>query len=482
MINKNTILIVDDEATQRKLLGKFIGDLGCNYLVMSSGMEVVDFFMNKKVIKGISCHNVDVMLLDLSMPDLDGLTVLKQIAPIKGDLQVIVLTANKDVTLAVTAFNYGAIDYIVKGERDIFARVTASINNAIEKKNLKYQVSHLMRKGKNQVAFFDILGKSDPINDAIKLAKKVVSSMIPVLLEGPSGSGKELFARAIHGSSPRSGKPFIAIECDLLRGGSAEEELFGSERPMIDGMVKNIGKLREANNGTIYFKKIDSLKLDLQIKLLRFMQEGEFTPVMGKFPVRVNVRMIFATTRDLQKLMALKKFREDLYYRLAAFPITIPSLRDRGHEDIKFLAETFCHDFSVNENKKIKAISSEAFHLLYGYDWEDNIRQLKNCIFRAVVLCEGEVLNPEHFPQLLNQESNSLTKAKSVIKKNSDINSELVDIFDDEGKCKTIDVIEEEIIQRLVDLYNGNLSEVAKHLDVGRSTIYRKLKILSEEL
>jgi DNA-binding NtrC family response regulator len=478
---KHTILIVDDEPTQRKVLSKFIEDLGYGYLVMSSGMEVVDFFMNKKVIKGISCHDIDVMLLDLSMPDLDGLTVLKQIDPIKGDLQVIVLTANKDVTLAVTAINYGAIDYIVKGERDIFARVTASINNAIDKKNLKYQVSHLARKGRDQVVFSDIIGQSESISNVIKLAKKVANSTISVLIEGPSGCGKELLARSIHGSSSRSGKPFIVVECDSLKIGTAEEELFGSEKNVVDGVVKNIGKLREANNGTIYFKRIDLLKPDLQVKLLRFMQEGEFTPVMGKFPVRVDVRVISSAINNLQKSVVAKKFREDLYYRIATFPINVPGLKDRGEDDIKLLAETFCRDFSVNENKKIKAIGQDALYLLYNYDWEDNIRQLKNSIFRSVVLCDSDILKSEHFPQLLNKENNSLTKAKSVIKKNSDINSELIDIFDDEGKCKTIEVIEEEIIRRLVDIYSGNLSEVAKKLDIGRSTIYRKLKILNED-
>lgn len=477
---KHTILIVDDEPTQRKLLGRFIEDLDHNYLVMSSGMEVVDFFMNKKTIKGISCHDVDVMLLDLSMPDLDGLTVLKQIAPIKGDLQVIVLTANQDVTLAITAINYGAIDYIVKGERDIFARVTASINNAIEKKNLKYQVSHLARKGKDQVSFSDIIGQSEVISNVIKLAKKAVNSTIPILIEGPSGSGKELLARAIHGSSPRSGKPFIMIECDLLKNIDAEEELFGSEKVFADGAVKNIGKLREANNGTIFFEKVDLLKPELQVKLLRFMQEGEFTPVMGKFPIRVNVRVISSTSRDLEKMVIAKKFREDLRYRIAAFPIAVPSLKERGEDDIKLLTENFCRDFAINENKKIKSINPDAFYLLYNYDWEDNVRQLKNFLFRAVVLCDGDFLKPEHFPQLLNKENNSLTKAKAAIKKNSDINSELIDIFDDEGRCKTIDIIEEEIIRRLVDIYNGNLSEVAKQLDIGRSTIYRKLKILND--
>jgi DNA-binding NtrC family response regulator len=480
-MSKHTILIVDDEPTQRKILGKFIKDLGFNYLVMSSGMEVVDFFMNKKAVDGVSYHDIDVMLLDLSMPDLDGLAVLKQINPIRGDLQVIVLTANKDVTLAVTAINYGAIDYIVKGERDIFARVTASINNAIDKRNLKYQVSHLVRKGKDQVVFSDIIGQSEATLNVIKLAKKVTNSAISVLIEGQNGSGKELLARAIHGSSSRSGKPFIVVECDLLKSSNAEEELFGSDRISSDNMIKSIGKLREAHCGTIYFKRIDMLKPELQVKLLRFMQEGEFTPYMGKVPVRVDARIISSSTTPLQKIVAAKKFREDLFYRIAAFPINVPSLKERGDEDIKLLSETFCRDFGINENKKIKAINQDVLYLLYNYDWEDNVRQLKNLIFRAVVLCDSDVLKTEHFPQLLNKENNNLTKAKSAIKKSSDINSELIDIFDDEGVCKKMETIEEEIIKRLVDIYNGNLSEVAKKLDIGRSTIYRKLKILNEE-
>lgn len=478
-MTKRMILIVDDEPTQRKVIGKFIDSLGHNHQEMSSGMEVVDFFMNKKTLKGVSCNEIDVMLLDLSMPDLDGLTVLKQIAPIKGDLQVIVLTANPDVNLAITAINYGAIDYIVKGEKDILARITASINNAIEKKNLKYQVSHLARKGKDQVAFSDIIGQSELLMNCIRLAKKVTNSNIPILVEGSNGAGKEILARAIHGSSSRSGKPFIVVECDLLKTNTVEEELFGIDGQNSSG-VRNIGKVGEANMGTIFFEKIDTLRTEIQVKILRFMQEGEYVPVGAKLPIRSNARVIASTTRDLTKLVSLKKFREDLYYRIATFPIKVPDLKDRGEEDIRMLAENFCRDFSINENKKIKAISQDALYLLYNYDWEDNVRQLKNSVFRGVVLCDGDVLKPEHFPQLLNKENNSMTKAKSAIKKNSDVNSELIDIFDDEGQCKTIDLIEEEIIRRLVDIFNGNLSEVAKQLDIGRSTIYRKLKIINE--
>jgi DNA-binding NtrC family response regulator len=474
---KRNILIVDDEQTQCKVLGKFIDNMGHNHIAMNSGMEVVDFFMNKKVIEGMSCYDIDVMLLDVSMPDIDGLTVLKQINPIKGDIQVIVLTANKDVSRAVTAINLGAIDYIVKGDKDIFTRVAASVNNAIEKKNLKYQVSHLVRKGKDQVAFSDIIGQSELLIQSIKLAKKAINSSIPILIEGSKGSGKELLARAIHGSSLRSGKPFVMVECDLLKSLNAEEELFGSEKPLAEGAVKNIGKIREANNGTIFFKKIDTLRPDLQVKLLRFLQEGEFEPVGSKNPVRVNIQLISSTSRDLTKMSEAKKFREDLRYRISSFPIRMPSLQERGYEDIQMLSENFCRNFSINENKKIKGISQEALYLLCNYEWEDNIRQLKNSIFRAVVLCDEELLKSEHFPQLLNKETNSLTKSKAVIKENSSINSELIDIFDDEGNCKTLDFIEEEVVRRLVDIYNGNLSEVSKRLDVGRSTVYRKLKI-----
>jgi DNA-binding NtrC family response regulator len=478
---KRNILIVDDEQTQCKILGKFIDNMGHNFLVMNSGMEVVDFFMNKKVIDGLSCYDIDVMLLDVSMPDIDGLTVLKQIGSVKGDIQVIVLTANQDVSRAVTAINLGAIDYIVKGDKDIFTRVAASVNNAIEKKNLKYQVSHLVRKGKDQVAFSDIIGQSEILIQAIKLAKKAINSSIPILIEGAGGSGKELLARAIHGSSVRSGKPFVMVECDLLRSLNAEEELFGSDKPSSEGTPKNIGKIREANNGTIFFKKIDTLRQDLQIKLLRFLQEGEFEPVGSKNPVRVNIQLISSTNRDLERMSEAKKFREDLRYRISSFPIHMPSLQERGQEDIQMLAENFCRNFSVNENKKIKGISQEALYLLCNYEWEDNIRQLKNSIFRAVVLCDEDFLKSEHFPQLLNKETNTLTKSKAVIKENSSINSELIDIFDDDGNCKTLDSIEEEVVRRLVDIYNGNLSEVAKRLDVGRSTVYRKLKISDQQ-
>lgn len=481
MIKRN-ILVVDDEPTQCKVLKKFIGNMGYNCLMMNSGMEVVDFFMNKTTVEGLNASDIDVLLLDLSMPDIDGLTVLHKIDRIRGNTQVIVLTATSDVTLAVSAINLGATDYIIKGKGDILARLTASLNNAIDKKNLKYQLSNLARKNQNQVAFSDIIGQSESMASVIDLAKKSTNVSIPILIEGLEGCGKELLARAIHGSGTRSGKPFVVVECDMLKPNNAEAEIFGAEERMMNGKVK-IGKLREADGGgTVFFKRIDALSLEMQTKLLRFLQEGEFRPADSDSIFRVNVRLIASTSKDLTKLISEKKFREDLRYAISIFPIIIPSLKERGNKDIALLSEHFCRTFSINENKKIKSIHEDALNLLCKYEWKDNVRQLKNYIFRAVVFCDGDVLLPEHFPQLLNKQLDFLSnRFDSQGRKKNITFSEFIEIFDENDNCKSLADMEEEIAQKLMDKYNGNVSEVAKRLQIARSTLYRKLRIEENE-
>ncbi len=477
-MNKRRVLIVDDEPTQCKVISKLIEKMDLNYMVIDRGMEVIDFFVNKKIINDLSCHDFDIMLLDISMPDIDGLSVLRQINQAMGDIQVIMLTANEDVSYAVTAINLGAIDYVTKNDPEISTRINTSVLNAIEKRNLKYQVSNLSRRNKNQVSFSDIIAESEAMINCIKLAKKVVNSTIPVLIEGPSGSGKKLLASAIHGSGSRSGKPFIIVECNLLRHSTAEEEIFGCEKIVGDKLVKTMGKIREASNGTIFFGKIDSLKLDLQMKILRFLQEGDFQSVGSKQFTRVNVRTIFSTRKNISSLSDYRKFREDLRFRISAFQINVPSLKERGNSEIKLLIENFYRNFSINENKKIREISDVAMEALINHEWEDNVRQLKNQIFRAILICDEETLELKHFPQIINKKESNATRSKSRIKKRININSELIDVFDDDGRCKSMEEIEEEIIKRMVEIYKGNLSEISKQLRIGRSTIYRKLKII----
>lgn len=474
-MQKHNILIVDDEPTQCKVMKRFVTNMGYNDLIMNSGMEVVDFFVNKKVINGVTSADIDVMLLDLSMPDIDGLTVLKKIADIKSDVQVIVLTATSDVTLAVNAINLGATDYIIKGKDDIFARLTASIKNAIDKKNLKYQVSNLVRKDQNQVAFSDIVGQSEKMLSVINFAKKAVSIAIPILIEGQSGSGKELLARAIHGSGVRSGKPFVVVECDMIKPEMMEEVIFGLAEK-VAGKKQKIGKIREAEGGTIFMKKVEFLTIDMQTKFLRFLQDGEFYPADSMKAMKSNARLIASTSKDLQKLTEEKKFREDLRYALSIFPIVMPSLQERGVDDIKLLSDHFLRTFVVNENKKIKSIGEEALKLLCEYYWKDNVRQLKNYIFRAVILCDEETIIPEHFPQILSAEDDPGAKKKMLAR------DEVVEIFEEDKSCKSLADIEEEIATKLMKRYQGNVSEVAKKLNIARSTLYRKLRIDEKEV
>ena len=477
---KRNILIVDDEKTQTMVFQRYVKKIGHNELIMHSGSEVINFFTEKKPINNISPYDIDVMLLDMSMPDVSGIDVLEKINPIKGDLQIIVLTANQDVTLAVNAMNLGAIDYIVKGEKDLLARITASINNAIAKRNLKYQISSLERKDKDCVVFSDIIGKSKQISDAINLSKKVINSTVPVLIEGESGTGKELIAMAIHGSSVRSGKLFVQVDCEELTTENAESILFGYENVLDNGVIeKSIGKIREANGGTLFLHNIHSLKKSLQVKLLRCIQEGEVEQSNNKAPVKINIRVISATNQNLQELVEEGILREDLYYRLAVFPIKIPSLSERGAEDIKLLSENFVHNFAVSENKKIKGISKDAMDLLTSYEWEDNVRQLKNYMFRAVILCDDDAIGVEHFPQIVNSAILG-KKNKKIFKKNKKL-MYIVNIFDEKGSYRSLENIEEEIIKKVSDLNGGNLSEVSKKLQIGRSTIYRRLKLNKED-
>jgi DNA-binding NtrC family response regulator len=475
------ILVIDDDETHSKVLSKVIGSMGHNCLFFDTGFDVINLFVNKQAINGVNYDQIDVLLLDISLPDIDGISVIRKIAEFKGDAQIIVLTGDDNTNLAINAMNLGAIDYIVKGEKDLFTRVTASVNNAIEKKNLRYQLNHLFRKGQNQNSFSDIIGQSKKILEMISIAKKIVNSKILVLISGPSGSGKEFLARVIHGSGEKTGKPFVSIDCGLLNGSDGEKQLFGSDRLLSDSGLRRIGKIHEANNGTILFKNVELLNLDMQTKVLRFLQDGGFFPVGSKNHVTSDARIIFSTKVDLLKMVRERKFRQDFYYKIFNFTIDVPSLKERGEEDIKLLSESFCFEFSSSENKKIKKISNDALAMLYKYNWDDNIRQLKNLIFRAVVMSEDNMLNIDDFPKI------KIDKPKEVEKKEveqisnrkkyvGNIVNESINIFDVNGKCKSLEEIEIELINRLTDLCEGNLTEVAKNLQIGRSTIYRRVK------
>jgi DNA-binding NtrC family response regulator len=338
------------------------------------------------------------------------------------------------------------------------------------------------------------------MKQVIRLGQRAAQSNIPILIEGESGVGKELVARAIQGTSERSGKPFITVNCGAIPENLVESILFGHEKGSFTGASdKHLGKFQEADGGTLFLDEIGELRMDMQVKLLRALQEGEVDPVGGKRPVKVDVRIISATNRDLGELTREGLFREDLYYRLNVFPIHVPPLRQR-REDVAVLARHFIARFAAEENKTVTGLSPEATDLIERYDWPGNVRQLENTIFRAVVLCDGSVLDVCDFPQIasaLGVEASTrrhfiapvsepaFAAAAPIVPRAGGFASSTspyaLSATDAVGHMRRLEEMESEIIRMAISRYDGHMSEVARRLGIGRSTLYRKLKELGLE-
>src|SRR5258705_9122433 len=387
-----TVLIVDDDPVQRRLMETCISRSGLQTLTAPGGGPALDLLFSPKG------EEVSLVLLDLMMPDVDGIQVLTKLRAANQDLPVIVLTAKGGIDSAVEAMRAGANDFLVKPTSP--ERIKVSIQNALKLGVLSGEVSRLKKKQQNQLGFADLVGKSFPMRQVIRLGERAAQSAIPILIEGESGVGKELIARAIQGCSERAGKPFVTLNCGAIPENLIESILFGHEKGAFTGASdKHLGKFQEADGGTLFLDEIGELRLDMQVKLLRALQEGEIDPVGAKRPVKVDVRIISATNRDLAELTREGRFREDLYYRLNVFPVTGPSLRDRAG-DIAPLSRHFIERFAAEEHKQVAGITPQASQLLERFNWPGNVRQLENTIFRAVVLCAGSALDVCDFPQI----------------------------------------------------------------------------------
>jgi DNA-binding NtrC family response regulator len=484
-----TILIVDDDPVQRRLLEASIGRTGLETMTAPGGGPALDLLFSPKG------EQISLMMLDLVMPDVDGLQVLSKLRAVNQDLPVIVLTAKGGIDSAVEAMRAGANDFLVKPASP--ERIKVSIQNALKLGVLSGEVSRLKKKQQNRLAFEDMVAKSAAMRQVIKLGTRAAQSSIPILIEGESGVGKELVARAIQGASDRSGKPFVTVNCGAIPENLIESILFGHERGSFTGATdKHLGKFQEADGGTLFLDEIGELKLDMQVKLLRALQEGEIDPVGAKRPVKVDVRIISATNRDLNELTREGRFREDLYYRLNVFPVFVPPLRER-REDVPALAQYFVGRFAAEENKQVGGFTPEALALLDAYSWPGNVRQLENTIFRAVVLCDGEALDVEDFPQIASAMNVTLRERKSA---DSDLSAEHgtigaplahaaprtsgsfgISATDAAGHMRKLEEIEGELIRMAIERYHGRMAEVARRLGIGRSTLYRKLKDLGLE-
>ncbi|MBV9571974.1 MAG: sigma-54-dependent Fis family transcriptional regulator [Alphaproteobacteria bacterium] len=482
------ILIVDDDPVQRRLLEAAITRAGMPAVTAPGGQPALD------LLNGPRGDQISLMLLDLVMPDMDGVAVLTRLRGTYPDLPVIVLTAKGGIDSAVEAMRAGASDFLVKPASP--ERITVSIRNALKIGTLSGEVTRLKKKTENRLAFEDLIAKSSEMRQVIRLGQRAAQSTIPILIEGESGVGKELIARAIQGSSDRAGRPFVTVNCGAIPDNLVESILFGHEKGSFTGASdKHLGKFQESDGGTLFLDEIGELRLDMQVKLLRALQEGEVDPVGAKRPVKVDARIISATNRDLAELTREGRFREDLYYRLNVFPIFVPPLRQR-REDVPALARHFIARFAAEESKAVTALTPEASDLIADFTWPGNVRQLENTIFRAVVLCDGDVLDVCDFPQIAAAMGVELRArrnmplartpapqqdgqaARPITALSSPYTMSATDIA---GHMRKLEEIEIEMIRMAISRYEGHMSEVARRLGIGRSTLYRKLKELGLE-
>ena len=481
-----TILVVDDDPVQRRLLEAAITRSGMHVVTAPGGGPALD------LVKGPKGEQISLVLLDLVMPDMGGLEVLAKLRPAHPELPVIVLTAKGGIDSAVEAMRAGANDFLVKPASP--ERIAVSIRNQLKIGTLSGEVKQLKKKTENRLTFDDLIARSGEMRQVFRLGARAAQSNIPILIEGESGVGKELIARAIQGSSDRAGKPFVTVNCGAIPENLIESILFGHEKGSFTGATdKHLGKFQEADGGTLFLDEIGELRLDMQVKLLRALQEGEVDPIGAKRPVKVDVRIISATNRDLAQLAREGQFREDLFYRLNVFPIVVPPLRDR-REDIDALARHFVTRFAAEENKPVTGLTPEASELLQKFNWPGNVRQLENTIFRAVVLCDGTMLDVCDFPQIaaaLGVDAR-VHRAAAASAAPSDhpaapgyavppASPYALAGTDASGHMRKLEDIEAEVIRMAIGRYDGHMSEVARRLGIGRSTLYRKLKELGLE-
>ncbi len=442
----NKVLIIDDEEKLRSLLSKIIS---------LEGFEVVQAADAKKGLQKLETNDIDVIICDVKLPDSSGVELSKIIKDKYPATEIILLTAYGNIPDSVQAIKNGAFDYITKGDDN--NKIIPLLYKATEKVVLAKRVLQLEKQLGNKHSFGNIIGKSKTIKAAIDAAKKVAVTNATVLLTGETGTGKEVFAQAIHNNSNRSKQHFVAVNCAAFSKDLLENELFGHKAGAFTGAIKETkGIFEEANNGTVFLDEIGEMPLDLQTKLLRVLETGEFLKVGDSKTTKTNIRFIAATNRDLQKEIEAGTFREDLFYRIAVFQIALPALRERI-VDIEDLCIHFLQTFAQKTNKKISGISKLYLEALKQHSWKGNIRELKNVIERSVILNDSEELTVDSLPMDLQNNSTLLYKDK------------ILSAFD-------LASAEKIHIQKVLNYTNGNKTETARLLNIALTTLYRKLE------
>ncbi len=449
----DTILIVDDEKNYTVILSAVLEEEGYETLTANSGREALEILKN--------C-DVDLVLTDMKMPSLDGMELLERVKDKDPDLPVIMMTAYGTVEKAVEAMQKGAYNYILKpfdNESLIVyvSRAVAMYRMIKENRRLKDAVEY-------RYSFGNIIGKSKPMQAVFQTIRKIAPSNATVLIEGENGTGKELVAKSIHFNSPRRDNAFIAVNCAALSESLLESELFGHEKGAFTGAVAmKKGRFELADSGTLFLDEIGEISPQLQVKLLRVLQEKIFERVGGVKPISVDIRIIAATNKELKKEVDAGRFREDLFYRLNVLHIVLPPLRDRS-EDIRLLANHFIDKYAGERESDVKVtgIAQEAERLFYEYEWPGNVRELENVIERAVILCPGDKIRVDDLPK--------------NFKKSADSTLQIEGVPPDAKLNKTLALVEKKMIERALRLSGNVQAHAAQLLGIGKSGLNQKIK------
>jgi two-component system, NtrC family, response regulator AtoC len=443
------ILVVDDDARMRELIVRVLAREGYTVRPMACGQEVL---------QALEEEPVDLVISDIRMPEMDGLTLLQEVKHVAPETSVLMMTAFGSIDTAVQAIKAGAYDYLTKPFKN--DELIVVVRRAMEERHLRAEVRALREEVNTKYNFSNILGKSKPMLDLFALIKKVAASRSTVLIQGKSGTGKELVAKAIHYNSPRRARPLVTVNCSAIPKDLLESELFGHIKGAFTGAIANKrGLFEEADGGSLFLDEIGELSLELQVKLLRVIQERELKRVGDTRTISVDVRLIAATNRDLAQAIKEGLFREDLYYRLNVIPIVLPDLKDRA-EDIPVLATHFLMKYAKEADPPFEDIAKDAMRLLLEYDWPGNVRELENVIERAVILGHGPQIRPEDLPaQLRTHQTPALHQSKAA-----------------SPHRPTLEELQRDYIATILRETRWHQMQAAHILGIDRRTLYRKIR------
>ncbi len=442
MKRKIRILVVDDEESMRDSLSEWLRE---------DGYEVESVESGEKALEKLKKGKWTVTLVDLKMPGMDGIETMREIKKLDKELPVIIITAYATVDTAVIAMKEGAYDYIVKPFNP--EEISMMIHKLVERQNLLLENLYLRKQLMRTYQFEDLIGKNKNMQEIFELIKTIADSKSTVLIQGETGTGKELIARAIHNTSSRRKGPFVILSCAALPASLIESELFGYEKgAFTDAKTRKRGKLELAHGGTLFLDEIGDISPKTQVDLLRFLQEREFRRLGGEEVIKVDVRIIAATNKNLKSLVEQGKFREDLFYRLNVITIDIPPLRERK-EDIPLLVAHFLEKFNIENKKSVERISEETMELLLAYHWPGNVREIENCIERAVVICKGNLIKPADLPEYIRAPISPSYK-----------------------EDMSLEELEKIHIEKILTKYKFNIQKSSEILGIDRATLYRKIK------